>query len=630
LLIGRNIYKTRLHPLNETVKTMLEIKDITYRIAGRTLFDKASLSIPKGYHVGLIGPNGTGKSTLFKLIAEELELDEGDITLVPGAQMGMVRQDLPDDDTSLLDIVLAADTERTELLEEAETAEDPDRIGYIYTRLADIDAYEAPSKASIILSGLGFDMEEQARPISDFSGGWRMRVALAAALFQKPELLLLDEPTNHLDFEAIIWLENYLMQYEGTFMIISHDRETLNKVVTHIAHLDQLKITMYTGNYDQFETRYAQKMMSHQALFEKQQAHKKRMMDFVSRFGAKASKAKQAQSRLKSIEKMDMVDALISERATAFKFPQPEETSGPIITLDKVDIGYSEGNPVLREVNLSFTGDDRVALLGANGNGKSTLVKLLYGELQAMKGNVVRDGKLRVGYFAQHQSDELDLNATPYDTLRDAIKGTPEHKLRAMLGKFGFDKAKSDTRIAELSGGEKARLLFCMMSHDAPHIMLLDEPTNHLDIDARGALIQALNEYEGCVILVSHDPHLVEAVADQLLLVKDGGVNPYTDDLEAYRKLVIEQRRKERSDAKKDRKEKKNKKTKKGSNNVLKQAEETLEKWSKEKATLEAEMAAPKAVNNQKIMSDLLEKYATVQAEVEQAETAWLELQETA
>ncbi|MDG1287384.1 MAG: ABC-F family ATP-binding cassette domain-containing protein [Rickettsiales bacterium] len=607
---------------------MLELKNITYRIAGRTLFDKASLSIPTGYHVGLIGPNGTGKTTLFKLIAEELELDEGEITLVPGAQMGMVRQDLPDDDTSLLDIVLAADTERTALLEEAETAEDPDRIGYIYTRLADIDAYEAPSKASIILSGLGFDIDDQSRPISDFSGGWRMRVALAAALFQKPEFLLLDEPTNHLDFEAIIWLENYLMQYEGTFMIISHDRETLNKVVTHIAHLDQLKVTMYTGNYDQFETRYAQKMMSHQALFDKQQAHKKRMMDFVSRFGAKASKAKQAQSRLKSIEKMDMVDALIAERATAFKFPQPEETSGPIITLDKVDIGYTEGNPILREVNLSFTGDDRVALLGANGNGKSTLVKLLYGELTAMKGNVVRDRKLRVGYFAQHQSDELDVSQTPYDTLRDAIKGTPEHKLRAMLGKFGFDKAKCDTRIAELSGGEKARLLFCMMSHDAPHIMLLDEPTNHLDIDARAALIQALNDYEGCVILVSHDPHLVEAVADQLLLVKDGGVNSYTDDLDAYRKLVIEQRRKERSSAKKDRKDKKSKKSKKGSNNAVKEAEKNLEKWSKEKATLEAEMATPKAVNNKKIMSDLLEKYTTVQAEAESAEMTWLELQE--
>jgi ATP-binding cassette subfamily F protein 3 len=545
--------------------------------------------------------------------------------------MGMVRQDLPDDDTSLLDIVLAADVERTELLLEAETAEDADRIAYIYTRLADIDAYEAPSKASIILSGLGFDMDDQLRPISDFSGGWRMRVALAAALFQKPELLLLDEPTNHLDFEAVIWLENYLMKYEGTFIIISHDRETLNKVVTHIAHLDQLKLTMYTGNYDQFETRYAQKMMSHQALFEKQQAHKKRTMDFVNRFGAKASKAKQAQSRLKSIEKMDMVDALIAERATAFKFPQPEQTSGPIITLDKVSIGYSEGNPVLKGVNLSFTGDDRIALLGANGNGKSTLVKLISGELEAMQGNVLRDGKLRVGYFAQHQSDELDMGSTPYNVLRDAIPGTAEHKLRAMLGKFGFDKAKSDTKIAELSGGEKARLLFCMMSHDAPHIMLLDEPTNHLDIDARAALIQALNGYDGCIILVSHDPHLVEAVADQLLLVKDSAVTPYHDDLEAYRRLVIDQRRKERSDAKKDRKEKKNNKKNKKSGNhasLAKNAEQDLEKYTNIKADLEAKMAASEAINNPNIMTELLEAYTANQQKLEEAETTWLAAQE--
>ena len=604
---------------------MLDFKNITYRIAGRTLFDKASLTVPAGYHVGLIGPNGTGKSTLFKLIAEELELDEGDITLVPGAVMGMVRQDLPDDDTSLLDIVLSADTERTELLAEAETAEDPDRIGYIYTRLADIDAYEAPSKASIILSGLGFDMEDQAKPISDFSGGWRMRVALAAALFQKPELLLLDEPTNHLDFEAVIWLENYLMKYEGTFIIISHDRETLNKVVTHIVHLDQLKLTMYTGNYDQFETRYAQKMMSHQALFDKQQAHKKRMMDFVSRFGAKASKAKQAQSRLKSIERMDMVDALITERATAFKFPQPEQMSGPIITLDKVDIGYTEGKPVLKAVNLSFTGDDRIALLGANGNGKSTLVKLISDELQAMQGNVVRDNKLRVGYFAQHQSDELDMSSTPYDILRDAIPATAEHKLRAMLGKFGFDKAKSDTRVAELSGGEKARLLFCMMSHDAPHIMLLDEPTNHLDIDARAALIQALNGYEGCIILVSHDPHLVEAVADQLLLVKDSTVTPYTDDLEEYRRLVIDQRRKERSEAKKGRKEKKNKKSN-GSDG--KEAEKEMEKQILAKASLEEKMASDEALNNSDMMGKLVEEYTLTKQKLETAENNWLESQE--
>ncbi len=604
---------------------MLEFKNITYRIAGRTLIDDVTLSIPTGHHVGLVGPNGTGKSTLFKLIAEELNLDSGEITMASNTKMGMVRQDLPDDDTSLLDIVLAADTERASLLEEAETATDPERVSDIYTRLIDIGAYEAPSRASIILSGLGFDVEQQSLPISDFSGGWRMRVALAAALFQKPDLLLLDEPTNHLDFEAIIWLESFLAQYPHTFLLISHDRETLNKTATHIMHLDQLKLTLYTGNYDQFEETYAQKRMGHQALYDKQQAHKKKMMAFVDRFGAKASKAKQAQSRLKAIERMDMVDALITERATSFEFPQPEEIGDPIITIDHTDIGYTEGQPVLKNVNLSIASDDRIALLGANGNGKSTLVKLISGHLKPMRGNVGRSGKLRIGYFAQHQSDELDTDSTAYEVLHRALSNIPEHKVRAQLGKFGFDKAKSDTKIAELSGGEKARLLFCLMSYDAPHIMLLDEPTNHLDIDARAALIQALNGYEGCVILVSHDPHLVESVADQLLLVKDGGVTPYNDDLEAYRRLVIDQRRKERSDAKKGKKEKKEKKKPKG-NNIAK-LEKDFDKWTKEKEALEQEMATEKAINTPDLMATLAKKHAAAQEKVDAAEEAWLQAQ---
>ncbi len=611
---------------------MLDLKNITFRIAGRTLLDQANLSIPQSSRVGLVGPNGTGKSTLFKLIAGELELDGGDILMMSDTKMGMVRQDLPDDDTSLLDVVLAADTERASLLEEADTATDPQRISDIYTRLIDIGAYEAPATASMILTGLGFDVDKQSLPISDFSGGWKMRVALAAALFRKPDLLLLDEPTNHLDFEAIVWLENYLMKYEHTFIIISHDRETLNKVVTHIAHLDQLKLTLYTGNYDQYETRYAQKQMSHQALFEKQQAHKKRMMEFVNRFGAKASKAKQAQSRLKSIEKMDMVDALITERSTAFKFPQPEEVGSPIITLDNVDVGYSAGNPILKNINFSIAVDDRIALLGANGNGKSTLIKLISGHLKAMQGDVGRNEKLRIGYFAQHQSDELDMNSTAYEALKEAIPAMAEPKIRAMLGKFGFDKGKSDTKIAELSGGEKARLLFCMMSYDAPHIMLLDEPTNHLDIDARAALIQALNGYDGCIILVSHDPHLVESVADNLYLVKDGGVTPYRDDLEAYRNLIMDQRRKERSDAKKEKKEKKdNKKHKKGKKKPAlspAKADEALAQCTEAKEAIEKEMTTPKALNKPDYMAELVEKLDIAQSNLDKAEADWLHAQE--
>lgn len=605
---------------------MLKLQDIVFRIGSRVLLDKANLTIPAGYRVGLIGPNGTGKSTLFKLISGELELDSGNIELNPNVKVGMVRQDLPDDDTTLIDVVLAADTERSELFIEAETATDPERISYIYERLNDIDAYNAPARASIILSGLGFNQAAQNSPISDFSGGWRMRVALAAALFRQPDLLMLDEPTNHLDFEAIVWLENYLATYSNTLIVISHDRDILNKTVTHIAHLDNLKLVMYTGNYDQFETLRAQKLYNQQALFEKQQAQKKKMMAFVDRFRATASKARQAQSRLKSIEKMDMVDAIIAERSTSFTFPEPEKLPPPMITLNNVDIGYAPGKPVLRKLNLRIDMEDRIALLGANGNGKSTLIKLLSNTLDALSGDVYHSPKLRVGYFAQHQAEELDLSATAYELLRDAMVGTPESKIRGILGRFGFDKAKSDTKIEELSGGEKARVLFCLMSYDAPHIMLLDEPTNHLDMDAREALIQALNNYNGCVILVSHDPHLVECVADQLWLVKDGAVTPYDDDVDSYRQLIIEQRRKERSDAKKDAKvAKANNKKSKPSDNSASKAEKELARLTLELGELERELALPKVINSPDLMAQILNKYAKTQKAIEEAEKEWLE-----
>jgi ATP-binding cassette subfamily F protein 3 len=613
---------------------MLDIKNITYRIAGRTLFDGASLSVPDGHHIGLVGPNGTGKSTLFKLIASELDLDGGEIAMVSGTSMGMVRQDMPDDGTPLIDVVLASDTERASLLAELETPIDADRMSDIYMRLNDINAYEAPSQAAIILSGLGFSDAEQAMPISAFSGGWKMRVALAAALFRKPGLLLLDEPTNHLDFEAIVWLENFLANYEHTFLIISHDRDTLNKVVSHIAHLDQQKLSLYTGNYDQFENALAQKRLGHQALFDKQQAHKKKMMAFVDRFGAKASKAKQAQSRLRAIEKMDMVDALIAERATSFSFPKPEQIASPIITIDDVHVGYEAHKPVLQNINLGIGGEDRIALLGANGNGKSTLVKLISDNLSAMSGKIMRHSKLRVGYFAQHQSDELDVMLTPFEALRASID-QPEPKLRALLGRFGFDKTKSDTKIQKLSGGEKARLLFCMMSYDAPHIMLLDEPTNHLDIDARQALIQALNEYEGCVILVSHDPHLVEAVADRLYLVKDGGVNPYEGDLKAYRRLIMDQRRKERSDARKAKKKKKSGSDKvvngpkKPTVNAVQMAEleAKIDVLTEQKKTLEAQMANEQVAQDPNQLAELAASYDQINGDLTATEAAWFDAQ---
>lgn len=531
---------------------MLSIQDLTYRIAGRTLLDHVSVNIPAGHRVGLVGPNGTGKTTLFKLIAGDLLPDGGDISLIRGATLGMVRQDLPDDETPIIDVVLAADKERAALLKESETAEDPDRISYIFERLSEINAYDAPSRAAEILAGLGFSNDAQQAPISSISGGWRARVALAGALFLRPNVLMLDEPTNHLDFESLVWLENFLMRYDQTLIIISHDRDILNKAVNHIVHLENQKLTLYTGNYDQFERRRAERLMNQQALHEKQQAQKAHMMKFVERFGATASKARQAQSRLKAIAKMDIVDAVMADRVTAFKFPEPQELKSPLIRLEMVDAGYAEGKPVLRNLDLRIDQSDRIALLGANGNGKSTLVKIISDRLAPMAGTLHKSGKLKVGYFAQFQTDELDVALTPFEVMKEAMPDAGEVKIRAMLGQFGFTKFKADTKVGELSGGEKARLLFCLMSFHAPHVMLLDEPTNHLDMDAREALIQALNNYTGAVILVSHDSHLVECVAEQLWLVADGKCKPFEDDLDAYRKLVIQQRRQERAKVKQD------------------------------------------------------------------------------
>ena len=599
---------------------MLSIQNLTYRIGGRTLLNNVSVNIPAGHRVGLVGPNGAGKSTLFKLIAGELAADGGEISLLKGASLGMVRQDLPEDDTPIIDIVLAADTERTLLLQEAETTEDIDRIGYIYERLTEINAYEAPSRAASILAGLGFSEAAQSSPISSFSGGWRTRVALAAVLFRQPNVLLLDEPTNHLDFESLVWLESFLQRYRETLIIISHDRDILNKTVDHILHLENQKLVQYTGNYDQFERRRAERLMNQQALHEKQQAQKAQMMKFVDRFRATASKARQAQSRLKAIERMDIVDAVIAERVTAFTFPQPKEMKSPLIKLDHVDAGsMSKGRPVLRKLDLTINHNDRIALLGANGNGKSTLIKIISDRLAPLAGEIHRSGKLKIGYFAQFQTDELDVNRTPYEIMVEATQEGSESKVRAMLSRFGFDKRKADTKVGDISGGEKARLLFCLMSFEAPHIMLLDEPTNHLDIDAREALMQALNNYNGAVILVSHDPHLVECIADQLWLVADGTCKPYDDDLETYRKLVIRQRKldKEKVATKKDENKSGN------SKKEIEKLESTIADLTLRRQALEGEIAACYGNgDDSKRLNRLNLTYADMQKEIESTESA--------
>ena len=522
---------------------MLRINRLTYRVAGRTLLEEASMTLSQGQRAGLVGRNGSGKSTLLKLIAGSLQPDGGDIEVASGWRIGLLAQEAPSDHRSLLETVLAADAERTRLLAEAETATEGHAIAEIHMRLADIEAHRAPSRAASILAGLGFDAAAQQRPCSDFSGGWRMRVALAALLFTAPDLLLLDEPTNHLDLEATIWLEGHLKQYPGTLLLVSHDRDLLNRVVERIVHLDGGKLTLYSGDYDRFERTRAERLNLLSAAAAKQDAQRRHMQAFIDRFRYKASKARQAQSRLKALARMETIVLPEEQAATTFSFPQPDALPPPLLTLDDVAAGYAAGEPVLRGLDLRLEMDDRVALLGANGNGKSTMMKLLAGRLAPMAGKLTRSPKLKVGYFAQHQQEELDLAASPLLHMERATPGGREGPMRAHLARFGLDFNRAETPVGRLSGGEKARLLFALMSRSAPNILLLDEPTNHLDIDARQALIQALNDFEGAVVLVSHDPHLIELVADRLWLVAEGRCTPFEGDLEDYRRLLLERER---------------------------------------------------------------------------------------
>ncbi|WP_415392758.1 ABC-F family ATP-binding cassette domain-containing protein [Paracoccus sp. SJTW-4] len=517
---------------------MLRIDDISYSIAGRPLFQNASAVIPDGHKVGLVGPNGAGKTTLFRLIRGELSLDGGAITLPARARIGGVAQESSATGISVLETVLAADTERHALLAEAATASDPHRIAEIQTRLADIDAWSAEGRAAAILQGLGFPPADQARPTGDFSGGWRMRMALAGVLFARPDLLLLDEPTNYLDLEGALWLEGYLARYPHTVIVISHDRGLLNRAVGSILHLDDRRLTLYSGGYDSFARIRAERRALQAAEAKKQEARRAHLQSFVDRFRAKATKAAQAQSRLKALAKMEPITAPEEAKFHRFTFPQPDQLSPPILSLDGVSVGYGE-RAVLRRLNLRIDQDDRIALLGRNGQGKSTLSKLLAGRLPAMEGAVARSSKLRVGYFAQHQVDELSLDETPLDHVRRLRPDEAPARLRARLAGFGLMEAQAETRVRALSGGQKSRLSLLLATIDAPHLLILDEPTNHLDIESREALTEALNDYTGAVVLVSHDMHLLELVADRLWLVADGAVRPYANDLDSYRKSLL-------------------------------------------------------------------------------------------
>jgi len=610
---------------------MLRIENIAYAVAGRPLFQDASATIPEGHKVGLVGPNGTGKTTLFRLIRGELTLDAGEIRLPPKARIGGVDQEVPGNEVSLIDTVLAADIERAALMSEAETATDAARIAEVQTRLADIDAWSAEARAATILKGLGFTDAEQRMPCRAFSGGWRMRVALAAVLFAQPDLLLLDEPTNYLDLEGALWLETYLARYPHTVIVISHDRGLLNRAVGAILHLEDRKLTLYQGAYDTFARTRAERRAVQAAEAKKQETRRAHMQAFVDRFRYKASKAKQAQARLKMLEKMTPIAAPEEMARRVFSFPEPEALSPPIVNLEGASTGY-DGRPVLERLNLRIDQDDRIALLGRNGEGKSTLSKLLSDRLPAMSGRMTRAAKLRIGYFAQHQVDELHLDETPLDHLRHLRGHEAPAKLRARLAGFGLMADQAETVVAKLSGGQKARLSLLLATLDAPHLLILDEPTNHLDIESREALAEALTAYSGAVILVSHDMHLLSLVADRLWLVSGGGVTPYDDDLDAYRRMLLGGDKPERTGAAAP--PAKPKRPGREAMLALKadvrKCEDRVEKLNAMRDKLAAKLAAPALYEDARSEELALwnRKYAEVMEGLERAEALWLAAQE--
>jgi ATP-binding cassette subfamily F protein 3 len=518
---------------------MLTISGITVRLGGRTILDRASAAIPTGARVGLIGRNGAGKSTLMKVMIGQIEPDDGEIEMPRRTRLGYIAQEAPSGSATPFETVLAADVERAQLLDEAEHCTEPHRLGDIHERLLAIDAHAAPARAARILIGLGFDEAMQAQPLDDFSGGWKMRVALAALLFSQPDLLLLDEPSNHLDLEATLWLENFLRSYPGTLIVISHERDLLNNVVDNILHLQGGKVTLYPGGYDSFERQRAERAAQLAAAKAAQDAQRAKLQDYVSRNSARASTAKQAQSRAKMLAKMQPVVAMIEDPSLSFDFPDPDELRPPLITLDRAAVGYTADKPVLRFLNLRIDPDDRIALLGRNGNGKTTLARLLAGQLPVMEGDMHSSGKLTIGYFTQYQVEELAGDDTPLTHMTRVMQGKTPLAVRAQLGRFGFSGEKATTEVSRLSGGERARLALALVTRDAPHLLILDEPTNHLDVDAREALVQALNSYEGAVILISHDRHMVELTADRLVLVDDGTATPYEGSMEDYIDFVL-------------------------------------------------------------------------------------------
>lgn len=615
---------------------MLVIENLTVRIAGRDILKNASATLPAGRRIGLVGRNGAGKSTLLKTILGQLSPDDGQISSPRDWKVGALAQEAPSGPRSLADTVLAADTERAALLAAAETETDPHRIGEIHARLDTIGAYAAPARAAAILAGLGFGAQEQARPCQEFSGGWRMRVALAALLFMAPDLLLLDEPTNYLDLEGVLWLEDFLKGYRGTVLIVSHDRDLLNACCDFIVHLEGGSLTLYNGNYDSFVTTRAQKRAGDIAFAKKQETQRAHLQAFVDRFRAKATKARQAQSRLKMLEKMEMVDVPVDEDVTPIRFPACAAPPPPLILLEKAAVGYEPGKPILRGLNLRFEPDERVALLGKNGNGKSTLAKLIAGKLTAMDGTLTFARKTVPGYFAQHQLEELNGALTPVQALGQLRPAFSDLELRTRLGGFGFSSAKADTQIARLSGGERARLMLALATLDSPNLLILDEPTNHLDIDTRAELLKALSDFSGAVVLVSHDRRLLEGTVDRLLLVDGGTVTPFEGDLDDYRRFLLtpdapaargEAPKQSKEEARRNAAEKR--RQLKPLKDKIDKAEKTIAALNAEIAKLDGELAKPDLfAKDAAKAASIAKRRSDAAGELEETEMFWLTAQE--
>ncbi len=615
---------------------MLNLNAITVRLGGRTILDRAAAALPPRSRVGLIGRNGAGKSTLMKVMIGQLDPDEGSCDMPRDTRLGYIAQEAPSGTATPFDTVLEADKERAELMAEAEHTHDPDRLGHIYERLTAIDAYTAPARAARILVGLGFDEEMQGRPLDSYSGGWKMRVALAALLFSNPDLLLLDEPSNHLDLEATLWLENFLKAYRGTVVVISHERDLLNNVVDYILHLEGGKVTLYPGGYDAFERQRAERLAQLESARAKQQAEREKLQDYVARNSARASTAKQAQSRAKALARMQPIAAAIEDPTLHFGFPSPAELRPPLITMDMASVGYDD-TPILRRVNLRIDPDDRLALLGRNGNGKTTLARLIAAQLAPMEGQMQSSSKMNVGYFTQYQVEELDVTDTPLEHMTRVMKGATPGAVRAQLGRFGFSGERAVQKVGSMSGGERARLALALITRDAPHLLILDEPTNHLDVDSREALVQALNDYSGAVVIVSHDRHMIELVADRLVLVDNGTAQPFDGSLDDYTDIILRKADGNGSgggDAPKvDRKaEKRNaaewREKQKAAKNAVSRAEKEMAALAAERSRIDQALFDPKSASGAEAKmtsSELMVKRAAVEKKLETAEEVWME-----